>query len=37
VHYNLGEEPLVTILFFYFGLAIAIDRMLNHPAALDAP
>jgi O-antigen ligase len=37
VHYNLGEEPLVTILFFYFGLAIGIDRMLNHPAALDAP
>src|SRR5205807_9187442 len=28
VHYNLGEEPLVMILFFYFGLAVALDRML---------
>jgi hypothetical protein len=35
VHYNLGEEPLVTVLFFYFGLAIAIERMLNDPRALD--
>lgn len=29
VHYNLGEEPLVMILFFYFGLAVALDRMLS--------
>jgi hypothetical protein len=35
VHYNLGEEPLVTILFFYFGLAIAIERMNKNPDALD--
>lgn len=35
VHYNLGEEPLVTILFFYFGLAIAIERMLKNSKALD--
>lgn len=37
VHYNLGEEPLVTILFFYFGLAIAIERMLRTHDALDVP
>ena len=35
VHYNLGEEPIVTILFFYFGLAVAIDRMLNEPTFAD--
>jgi hypothetical protein len=35
VHYNLGEEPLVAILFFYFGLAIAIERMVKAPEALD--
>ena len=37
VHYNLGEEPLVMILFFYFGLALAIDRMLKTPGAVDVP
>jgi O-antigen ligase len=37
VHYNLGEEPLVTILFFYFGLAIAIERILKSPEAMDVP
>ncbi len=37
VHYNLGEEPLVTILFFYFGLAIAIERMSKAPDALNVP
>jgi len=35
VHYNLGEEPLVMALFFFFGLAIAIDRMLLTPGAID--
>ncbi len=35
VHYNLGEEPLVTSLFFFFGLAIALERMLSTPGALD--
>jgi O-antigen ligase len=34
-HYNLGEEPLVTSLFFFFGIAIAIDHMLSTPGALD--
>jgi O-antigen ligase len=37
VHYNLGEEPLVMVLFFYFGLALAIDRMLKTPGAVDVP
>ena len=35
VHYNLGEEPLVMALFFFFGLAVAIDRMLLTPGAID--
>ena len=34
-HYNLGEESLAMILFFYFGLAIAMDRMLTTPGAMD--
>ena len=37
VHYNLGEESLVMILFFYFGLAVAIDRMLREPDAMNVP
>ena len=37
VHYNLGEEPLVTVLFFYFGLAIGIERLLKIPEAVDVP
>ena len=35
LHYSLGEEPLVMGLFFYFGLAVAIDRMLTEPGAMD--
>ncbi len=35
VHYNLGEESLVMVLFFYFGLAVAIDRMLGEAGAID--
>jgi O-antigen ligase len=35
VHYNLGEESLVMIFFFYFGLAVAIDRILREPNAID--
>ena len=34
-HYNLGEESLAMILFFYFGIAVAIDRMSTTPGALD--
>ncbi len=37
LHYSLGEESLVMILFFYFGLAVAIDRILNEPTAIDEP
>lgn len=38
-HYNLGEEPLAMVLFFYYGIAVALDRLtlpttgVNHPAA----
>ena len=28
VHYDLGIEPVAMILFFYFGLAIALDRIV---------
>lgn len=34
VHYSLGEEPLVMILFFYYGIAAALDRMAS-PETLD--
>jgi len=36
-HYNLGEEPLAMIFYFYFGLAVAMDRMLTTPGAIDVP
>jgi O-antigen ligase len=29
VHYNLGEEPIAMLLFFYYGLAVAIDQMAS--------
>jgi len=35
VHYNLGEESLAMILFFYYGLAAAMDRMTLIPGAID--
>jgi len=35
LHYNLGEETLVMGLFFFYGLAVAIDRMLDDPNAVD--
>src|SRR5271157_3062612 len=35
LHYSLGEESLLMGLFFYFGLAVAIDRMLIEPGAMD--
>jgi len=34
-HYNIGEESLAMILFFYYGLAAAMDRVLTTPAAID--
>jgi hypothetical protein len=35
VQYCLGDDPLVMIMFFYFGLAVAIDRILRTPGAVD--
>lgn len=35
VHYTLGIESVAMTLFFYFGLAIAVDRMLKNPGAID--
>jgi O-Antigen ligase len=35
LHYNLGEETLVMGLFFFYGLAVTIDRMLEEPGAMD--
>jgi O-antigen ligase len=37
VHYDLGIESVAMILFFYFGLAIALERMLQDPQAIDVP
>jgi O-antigen ligase len=36
-HYNLGEEPVAMMFYFYFGLAVAMDRMLSTPGAIDVP
>jgi O-antigen ligase len=36
-HYNLGEETVAMMFYFYFGLVIAIDRMLASPGAIDVP
>jgi hypothetical protein len=35
LHYSLGEETLVMGLFFFYGLAVAIDRMLQESGAID--
>jgi hypothetical protein len=34
-HYNLGEESLAMIFFFYVGLTIAMDRMTAVPGEMD--
>jgi len=31
LHYNLGEEPLAMILYFFYGLTVAIDRISATP------
>ena len=36
-HYNLGEEPLAMLLFFYYGLAAALDRISLLPAGSNRP
>ena len=35
LHYSLGEESLAMLLFFFCGLAVAMDRMLTLPGAFD--
>jgi O-antigen ligase len=35
LHYNLGEETLVMGLFFFYGLAAAMDHILQKPDALE--
>jgi hypothetical protein len=35
VHYNLGIESVGMTVFFYFGLAVALDRILQDPQAID--
>lgn len=34
-HYNLGEEPVAMMLFFSYGLAVAMDRLAKTPEAMD--
>lgn len=35
VHYNLGEEPLAMALYFFLGIALAMDRLSRVPGAFD--
>ena len=35
VHYNLGIESVAMTLYFYFGLAIALDRIVQRSTATD--
>ena len=37
VQYCLGDDTLAMLLFFNFGLTIAIHRMLTDPRAIDVP
>jgi len=37
VHYNLGIESVAMAFYFYFGLAVALDRILQTPWAIDVP
>ncbi len=37
VHYTLGIESVVMTVFFYYGLAVSIDRILQDPNAVDLP
>ncbi len=36
-HYNLGEEPLAMVLFFYYGIAVALDRITLPHAGVNLP
>jgi O-Antigen ligase len=35
LHYSMGEETLVMGVFCFYGLAVAIDRMLSEAGAID--
>lgn len=35
VHYDLGIEPVAMMLYFYVGVALAMDRILDTPEASD--
>ena len=37
VHYDLGIESIAMILFFYYGIAVAMDRMLQTAGGFDVP
>jgi hypothetical protein len=37
VEYCLSNETLVMLLFAFFGMAVAIDRMLGVSGAIDVP
>jgi len=37
VEYSLYDETLMMLLFLLFGLAIAVERMLRTPGAIDVP
>jgi O-antigen ligase len=37
VHYDLGIEPVAMMLYFYVGVALATDRILETPEAIDVP
>ena len=36
-HYNLGEEQLALLLFFNFGVGVALDRITQGEGSLDLP
>ena len=36
-HYNLGEEPLAMLVFFAYGLAVALDRITTRENAIKVP
>ncbi len=37
VHYDLGIESVAMMLYFYVGVALAMDRILQTPEAVDVP
>ena len=37
VHYDLGIESIAMVLFFFYGIAVAMDRMLQTAGGFDVP